>query len=432
MFENNDKYYLGLAKRIYKIMEDLYPINRSLTGHGVRQTLKYLSRFIPIETYEIPTGTKCFDWTIPNEWNLRYAELVDPTGKVIVSNRDTNLSVVGYSRPINKVVDFYELLPHLHSDPKRPNVIPYRTTYYKNDWGFCIPHNVKLSMVPGKYSVLIDAKFEPGHLTYADTVVRGRKSDEVLLSTYTCHPSMANDNLSGIALQTVLLRELYKHNDLNLTYRGVFVPETLGAIAYLKYNGDILKERTRAGLVVTCVADSGKKPTYKKSRRGNSLIDRIMSTYSDINTIEFCPFGSDERQYCSPGFDLPVGSLMRTRYYESPGYHSSADNMSIVSVPGIAQMIKLYMQTINLLEVSGTWRRVDGGFCEPQLGKRDLYSNVGGDPDNHVLLKKMLWILNLSDGEHDLIDISKKSGYPAIELVREVLKLESNGLIERV
>jgi aminopeptidase-like protein len=431
-FKYNDEYCLSLAKEVHKIIEDLYPINRSLTGDGVRETLDYISNIIPIDICEVPTGTKCFDWTVPNEWNLKLAELRGPDGEIIVSSKITNLSVVGYSHPINKKMSLDELLPHLHSDPDRPDVIPYRTSYYKDSWGFCIPHTQKQKLLPGEYSAVIDAKLEPGSLTYADTIIKGKREEEVLFSTYMCHPSMVNDNLSGVAFQTVLLRELLGKK-LNFSYRGVFVPETLGAIVYLNDNGYELKKKTVAGLVVTCVADSAEQATYKKSRQGNSLIDRAVNCLADdIKIMDFWPIGSDERQYCSPGFDLPVGSLMRTRYYESPGYHSSADDMSIISISKLAQMIKLYMQIIDILEMNGTWVRVDGGFCEPRLGNKGLYSNFGGDPDNHVSIKKILWILNLADGKNDLISMAERSGYTAFEIANEILLLESKGLIKRI
>jgi aminopeptidase-like protein len=433
MLEYGDEHCLKLARQVYKIIEDLFPVNRSLTGDGVRETIRYISKLVPLNVYEVPTGTECFGWTVPNEWNLESAELIDPDGNTVISTKDSNLCVVGYSHPVNKKIGLEDLLPHLHSDPKRPEVIPYITSYYKDTWGFCIPHSVKLSMQPGEYSVIINARHEPGNLTYADVKIDGKRKDEVLLSTYVCHPSMVNDNLSGMALQTVLLNELSSHKDLNLTYRGVFTPETIGAIIYLKRNGDILRERVKAGLIVTSIADPGERVTYKKSRQGDSLIDRAVQCLdcSNLDVIDFRPFGSDERQYCAPGFNLPVGSLMRTLYYDFHGYHSSADNMDEISLSGMAQIIKMYIQTINILESNGPWSRVDGGMCEPYLGKKNLYSNVGGRPENHLSIKKMLWILNLADGKHDLIDMSKKSGYSALELAAEIPVLEKNGLIER-
>lgn len=419
-----------LAEEALKIIEDLYPINRSLTGNGVRKTLGYISNIIPINTHEIPTGTKCFDWTIPNEWNIKEAKLIGPDGSTIISTNDSNLAVVGYSRPIDEKVSLDILMEHLHSDSNNPDVIPYRTTYYKEDWGFCLPHKVKSALPCGIYRVIIEAELKPGHLTYADSIIKGKSDDEILLSTYICHPSMVNDNLSGIALQTVLLKELNKRN-LNFTYRGVFAPETLGVIAYLKKNGDILKKKVKSGMVVTCVADSGKTPVYKKTRQGNSLIDRVVENIGGINIIDFSPYGSDERQYCSPAFNLPVGSLMRTLYYNSPGYHSSADNMEIISLSGLNEMIRLYLKIIDILEMIGPWKRTDGGFCEPHLGKRNLYPNIGGDPDNHLSLKKMLWVLNLSDGKHDLVNMSKITGYNVDSLMKNMRILEKNGLIER-
>jgi len=433
---HDKEYFLRLGQETYDLMLSLSVFPRSLTGNGVRDTLKHISNIIPINTYEVKSGTKHFDWEVPNEWNLNYARITGPDGNVVVSTIINPLSIMHFSKAIDEIVSLEVLLEHVYFDSNRFNTTLYRTTYYNDAWGFCLPHSVVESLIPGKYRVEINVDFKPGHLTYGDILLNGKLKEEFLLSTYICHPSMANDNLSGMAFATILLRELSKINT-NYTYRGVFAPETIGSVIYLNKHGEDLKKNIRGGLVITCVGDNGDTITYKKSRQDNSKVDLIVEHIlknSGIKNkiIDFCPFGGDERQYCSPAFNLPIGSLMRTYYYDFAQYHSSDDNMSMISINNLAQMFQVYIESLCLFDNNEKWIRTDGGTCEPQLGKRNLYSNLGGSSENHINAKNILWALNLIDGKNDLLAMANKMNCPMLELLNTIKILEDNDLITKI
>lgn len=391
-------------------MEKLYPICRSISGEGVRKTLKIIKQKIPIEIKEIPTGTKAFDWVVPKEWNIKDAYIKDRNGKKIVDFKKSNLHVLSYSIPVNKKMSLRELKKHLFTLPDHPDLIPYRTTYYKENWGFCISNNQLKKLKEGTYEVFIDSELKDGSITYGEIFIKGQIKDEVLISTYLCHPSLCNDNLSGVVL-TVLLAKYLKNFRPKYSYRFLFIPETIGSIAWLSLNEKNVS-KIKHGLVVTCVGDSGKS-TYKKSRNGNNIIDKVVekvlidSGY-DFEIVDYFPSGSDERQYCSPGFNLPVGSLMRTPYGRFPEYHTSADNLDFVKSKHLADSLEKYVKIIYVLDENKTYMNLNPK-CEPQLGKRGLYNLVGGKKGRDVDQMAILWVLNLSDGKNSLLDISIRS-----------------------
>ncbi|MBI4088149.1 DUF4910 domain-containing protein [Candidatus Kaiserbacteria bacterium] len=393
------------------LLKRLFPICRSISGNGVRETLRELQKYAPVRMCEVPTGTKVFDWTIPREWNISDAYIKDPSGKKIVDFKENNLHVVGYSTPVHTKVKLAELKKRLYSIPEKPSLIPYRTSYYNPDWGFCISHEQLLALKEGTYEAVIDSTLTDGSLTYGELLISGKTKDEVLISTYICHPSMANDNLSGPVLATLLARELAKEKKLRYSYRFLFVPETIGAIVWLSKNRARV-HRIRHGLVATCVGDDGAF-TYKKTRDGNAEIDRIVAhvlahASRPHRIVDFFPSGSDERQYSSPGFNLPIGSLMRSMYDTFPEYHTSADNLDFVNGRNIAETLELYRRVIFVLERNERYKNTNP-YGEPQLSKRGLYSLLGAQsPD--VSERALQWVLNFSDGRHSLLDIAERSG----------------------
>jgi len=404
-----------IGNEMYDLMKRLYPICRSITGDGVRQTLKIIKKLIPIEIKEVPTGKKVFDWTIPKEWNIKDAYIKDLKGKKIVDFKKSNLHVLNYSKPINKKMNLIELKKHLFTLPEHPDWIPYLTSYYKENWGFCITQKQFEKLKEDTYEVFIDSELKDGHLTYGEYLIKGKSKDEVLISTYLCHPSLCNDNLSGVVLTTFLAKYL-KNKKLNFSYRFLFIPETIGAITWLNINEKNLS-KIKHGLVVTCVGDSGNL-TYKKTRRGNAEIDKIVEkilfeSENQFTICDFFPSGSDERQYCSAGFNLPVGSLMRTPYGRFPEYHTSADDLKFVKPKYLADTYEKYIEIFNILENNGTYLN-QNPKCEPQLGKRGLYRMIGAQKtqeknDAFVSELAMLWVLNMSDGKNSLLDIAIKS-----------------------
>jgi len=445
---------------LYRLVERLYPICRSITGSGVSQSLDILQSYIPLTRHTLRSGTQVFDWTIPDEWNLRRAVLRDPAGGVVVDSDQHNLHVLNYSVALRRKVDFAELRPHLFSIPDHPDWVPYRTSYYKPNWGFCLPDRQLQTLQPGAYDVDIDATLTPGVMTWGELFLPGESADEMLISAHICHPSLANDNCSGLAVSTLLAMHLGSRRR-KISYRFVFAPGTIGAIAWLAQNESHL-HRLRAGLVISCVGDNGPM-TYKRSRRGNAEIDqvveRVLSTSSKPHRIvDFIPFGYDERQYCSPGFNLPVGCLTRTPNGQYPEYHSSADNLSLMSRDGLADSLATYLRVCELLE-SGQFqgkasralpndaRRSDQQIasdktqdaspcyintlprCEPQLGKRGLYQATGGLADPGAAQLAMLWLLNYSDGQHSLQDISRRSGIDLTLLMQTVDLLKRHQLL---
>lgn len=406
----DQRYPATLGEELHRFAQDLYPCCRSITGEGLRRTLAMIKDRIPLQTTEVPTGTTVFDWTVPKEWNIRDAFIKATGGKRVVDFQKCNLHVLNYSAPVRATMRLGELKPHLFTLPEKPDWIPYRTTYYKEDWGFCLSHNQMLSLEDGEYEVCIDSTLAAGHLTYGECYLPGRSTDEVLISCHACHPSLANDNLSGLTVATHLAQFL-SGRDLHYSYRFLFVPGTIGAITWLARNQSAVN-RVRHGLVLTCIGDAGRFH-YKKSRRANAEIDRAAMHVLTHNSespefLEFSPYGYDERQYCSPGFNLPVGCLMRSVWGTFPEYHTSADNLEFIHSNQLAESLRVCAAIFDVLESNRRYRNLNP-YCEPQLGKRNLYRSTGGEAIG-VELNARLWVLNLSDGEHSLLDIAERSG----------------------
>jgi aminopeptidase-like protein len=405
---------LATHRQMYEWARHLFPICRSITGGGVRETLRFLKGMIPeIQIHEVPSGTSCFDWTVPDEWNIYGAYLDDDAGTRILDFRENNLHVVGYSEPIDRYLSLNDLLPRLYSLEDNPTAIPYITRYYSRGWGFCLPHTVKASLKQCQYHAVIDSSLAPGALTYADLVVTGESKDEVLLSTYVCHPSMANNELSGIVLTLALARWIVNQPKLRYTYRFVWVPETIGSIVYLSKHLRHMKEHTKAGFVVTCVGDA-RAYSYLASRHGNTLSDRVARhvlkhATPAYTTYSFLERGSDERQYCYPGVDLPVASVMRSKYGTYPEYHTSLDNLDVISPEGLGGAFEVYRQMITLLEANYVYRATT--LCEPQLGKRNLYPDVS-QKENWDNVIHIVNLLSYADGSRDFIDICETIDLP--------------------
>ncbi len=406
-----------------------YPICRSITGDGVRRTLRMIQERIPLEIREVPTGTQVFDWTVPKEWNIRGAWIKDPSGEKIVDFQDCNLHVLNYSVPVHEKLPLAELKKHLFTLPDKPDLIPYRTSYYKEAWGFCLRHRTLESLPEGEYEVLIDSTLADGSLTYGECLLPGDSEREVLLSTHVCHPSLCNDNLSGIAVMTELARELQARPRRRYSYRFLFIPGTIGSITWLALN----EVKIDHGLVAANLGDPGRFH-YKKSRRGNAEIDRavlavLKASGEPFGVEEFVPFGYDERQYCSPGFNLAVGSLTRTPYGRYPEYHTSADNLDFVKPEALEGSLRTYLAVMGVLEGNRRYRNLNPN-CEPQLGRRGLYRTLGGDESGRARELALLWVLNLSDGEHSLLDVTERSGM-SFAVIREAADaLLEVGLLE--
>jgi aminopeptidase-like protein len=399
---------------MHALARRLYPLCRSLTGDGVRKTLARLRELIPLELREIPTGTRVLDWTVPKEWNIRDAYVKAPSGERVVDFRESNLHVVGYSVPVRRRLPLAELRDHLHSLPERPNWIPYRTSYWEETWGFCLSHSRLLELDDGEYEVCIDSSLEPGHLTYGELELPGETADEVLISTHVCHPSLANDNLSGIAIATFLARRLAEEPRRRFTYRFLFLPGIIGPITWLALNEEKLP-RIRHGLVLALLGHPG-PPTYKRSRRGDAEVDRaaahvLRHSGDDHDIRDFSPYGYDERQYCSPGFDLPVGRLTRTPHGEFPEYHTSADDLDLVRPECLADSLAKTTAILEVLAGNATYVN-ESPKGEPQLGRRGLYRSLGGGEARGERELATLWVLNLSDGRHSLLDVAERSGLP--------------------
>jgi aminopeptidase-like protein len=421
-----------LGRDLHAFAAELFPICRSITGEGIRRTLDLIGERIPLQKFDVPTGTQVFDWTVPKEWNIREAYIQGPDGARIVDFRENNLHVLNYSAPIRSTMSLAQLRPHLFTIPEQPDWIPYRTSYYKEDWGFCLTHNRMLAMKEGEYEVCIDSSLENGNLTYGECYLPGQTTDEVLISCHACHPSLANDNLSGLGVATFLAKLLSQCNR-RLSYRFLFIPGTIGAITWLAQNR-ATAERVKHGLVLTSIGDSGGFH-YKKSRRGNAEIDRatahVLKHQSDPSEVlEFSPYGYDERQYCSPGFNLPVGCLMRSVWGTFPEYHTSADNLDFIRPAKLAGSLRLCASIFDVLENNRSYRNLNP-FCEPQLGRRNLYRTTGGNPIG-VEVNARLWVLNLSDGEHSLLDIAERSGHPFSVICDAAEVLNQSGLLSVV
>ncbi len=418
---------------MYDLIKELFPICRSITGNGVRKSLQIVNKHIPIEIKEITSGTVVYDWTIPKEWNIRDAYVKDSNGKKIIDFKISNLHVLNYSIPIHKKISLDELKQHLYTLPEHPDWIPYRTSYYEENWGFCLTHNEFDKLEDGEYEVFIDSTLENGSLTYAELFLKGNTDDEILLSTYICHPSMCNDNLSGTSLLTFLAKNMIDKN-LKYSYRFLFIPETIGAIAWLHENKNKI-QNIKFGLVATCVGDSGQL-NYKKTKHGNVLLDKIVEkVLLDSNDphkiIDFFPTGSDERQFSSPGFDLPIGSLIRSLYAVFPEYHTSADNLNFINAGSLQDTFEKYSSIIYILENNDIFEN-QNPYCEPNLGKRDLYHTVGAKKKISIISNAIFWILNQSDGKTSLLDIAIKSNLSFDDIKKTADLLLSKKLLKKL
>jgi aminopeptidase-like protein len=412
---------------MHALVERLYPLCRSITGDGVRSTLDIVGESIPLEVTEVPTGTEVLDWTIPREWNIRDAYIKDATGRRVVDFAASNLHVVGYSVPVSATMSLSELRPHLHTLPDQPDLIPYRTSYYSETWGFCLAENTLKELPEGQYEVRIDSTLAPGHLTYGEHVIPGQVTDEVLISCHVCHPSLANDNLAGIAVATALAQRI---ENPWYTYRFLFAPGTIGAVTWLALNRERVG-RVKHGIVLACAGDRG-AVTYKRSRRGDAEIDRVFQHVlagREHTVVDFTPYGYDERQYCSPGFNLGVGSLTRTPYAGYPEYHTSADNPDFVSPEAMADTLETLWDAVGILERNRKYHNTSP-YGEPQLGKRGLYGSLGGRSDTQQIQMAMLWVLNLSDGSHSLLDIAERSTLPFTVVADAAQALHGAGLVK--
>jgi aminopeptidase-like protein len=414
------------------LMEDLFPICRSITGAGLRESLQRVGKVIPLDITEVSSGTPVFDWVVPPEWNICAGWLADPTGRRIVDFEYSNLHVVNYSVPVRQTLTLEELRPHLHSLPDHPSWVPYRTSYYAEDWGFCLADDVLRTLPAGDYEAVIESTLEAGSLSYGECVLPGSSSDEILVSSHICHPSLANDNLSGVAVATFLARALASKKR-RYTYRFLFAPGTIGAITWLARNEEIT-ERIRGGFVLACVGDTG-HIVYKRSRQGESAMDRaaehlLRTQDTPQEVVDFSPYGNDERQFCSPGFDLPVGSITRSGYDRSERHHTSADDMSAISPAALTGTLEICLQILGILEADATFvsRNPKG---EPQLGRRGLYRSMGGRADQDQLEEALLWLMSFADGHHSLLDIAARARLP-FEVVQEAaLALEGAQLLGR-
>src|SRR5688572_25733752 len=422
----------SLGKAMHDFIKELFPICRSISGEGVRETLRLIQKRIPLEMHEVPSGTKVFDWTVPLEWNVTDAYIADEARARVIDFKANNLHLMSYSIPLNKKMRLEDLRSHLFSLPDHPDWIPYRTSYYQENWGFCIRHKDLAQLADGEYDVVIDSKLEPGFLTYGESYLPGETSDEVLISCHVCHPSLCNDNLSGIALVTVLAAGLARQ-PRRYSYRFLFIPGTIGSITWLARNEHRLPG-VKHGLVITGVGDPGGL-TYKRSRRGNAEIDRaaahvLRHSGAAHAVVDFTPYGYDERQFCSPAFDLPVGCLMRTPHGEYREYHTSADDLTFVTPAALADSFRACRAIVEVLEANVRYINLNPK-CEPQLGKRGLYRSLGGSLDRASREMAMLWILNLSDGKHSLLDVADRAGLPFETVRAAAAALIDSALLKR-
>jgi aminopeptidase-like protein len=423
-----DNLPVSLNDDLYEIVEALYPFCRSLTGNGVRATLDHLGKTIDLNVHEVPTGTPVLDWLVPREWNIRDAWIADKNGKRVVDFRESNLHVLGYSIPVREHMTFAALREHLYSDPNVPNAVPYRTSYWVERWGFCLTHETLQSLIAegddAVYEVVIDSTLSDGFLSYAEAVLPGETNQEILVHAHTCHPSLANDNCSGMAAASIIWRLLSQVAQRRYTYRFVFLPGTIGPITWLSRNREVVAN-IAAGIVLSNVGD--RRPlTFKRSQRDDTEMDRaaahILSRLPEVgSTVAFSPFGYDERQYCSPGFDLAVGCLSRGIHGTFPEYHTSLDDCSFVDKDRIVETVRAVLAIFSVLEGNRTYQNTSP-FGEPQLGRRGLYRSLSGmnvDPNRELAL---LWVLNQSNGVHSLLDIATRADLP-FKVIREAADL---------
>jgi aminopeptidase-like protein len=421
---------MTVGEELHRMVAELYPICRSITGDGVRRTLEVVGRELDLEVHEVPSGTQVLDWTVPREWNVRDAWVAGPAGRRMIELQDSNLHLMSYSVPVQAVMPLAELRQHLHTLPEHPDWIPYRTSYYAEQWAFCASQRLVDSLPDGDYQVCVDTTLADGHLTYAEHLVPGRTQDEVLVSCHVCHPSLANDNLSGIAVATRLGRMLGRSRP-RYSYRFLFIPGTIGSITWLARNEDRVG-RIRHGLVLACVGDPGGF-TYKRSRRGDAEVDRAVAHVLERSgrahrVVNFSPYGYDERQFCSPGFDLPVGCLSRTQYAAYPEYHTSADDLDLVRPEHLQESLEVAWEVLQVLEGNRRYLNLNPKG-EPQLGKRGLYGSIGGRSDAEERQMAMLWVLNLSDGDHTLLDVADRARLPFSVVADAARELERVGLL---
>lgn len=422
----------NIGLEMHSLAKRLWPINRSITGEGVRETLLVLKELNPkLSINEVPSGTKVFDWEVPREWRVNDAYIITPSGKKICNFKENNLHLLGYSVPVQKKINLKELQKHLYSIPEQPSAIPYVTSYYEERWGFCLSQNERDLLEEGHYLVFIDTKLFYGALTYGEIFIKGQSDKEIFLSTYICHPSMANNELSGIVVSSYISNWLSNKTDNRFSYRFIFVPETIGSIAYLSKNYIDLKKKVVAGFNVSCIGDE-RSYSYLPSRNGNTISDKVAKhvlKWTDPNyiTYSWLDRGSDERQYCAPGIDLPIASILRTKYGEYPEYHTSLDNLDNVVTPkGLDGGYWALRKALELIEKNNIYKA--NFMCEPQMGKRGLYPTLSTKKSDKQI-RLMMNLISLCDGEHSLLDIAEKINLPAWELYELIEKLVAHDLI---
>ncbi len=421
-----------MGDRLMELCRELYPLHRSLTGEGVRATLRRLARIAPIEIQSLPSGWPILDWTVPREWHVEEAYIRSPHGERIADVQTHTLHLVGYSAPFEGTVDRTELDRHLHSLPEHPDWIPYRTSYWRETWGFCVPHRVRASLPEGRYQVVVRTRLDPsGVMNWGELVLPGRSAHEILITTHICHPSMANDNCSGMAVAAYLAAEWARRADTQHTVRFLFLPGTVGAIAWLALHRAVVP-RIRHVLVITGLGDPGPL-TLKHSRTGDREVDRVPRRIAAqlalaLQTRPFSPYGYDERQFASPGFALPTIVLSRTPFGEYPEYHTSADNLDFIRADALNESYQFVLRVLTALDATRHPVNVMP-FGEPQLGRRGLYEAIGGHSHTREDQLAMLWVLNQADGDHSVDDIVEQSGLPRERIERALAALEQQGLI---
>lgn len=418
---------------MHALMRALFPICRSITGQGVRDSLEILKHILPIETHEVASGTQVFDWQVPNEWNIRDAYIADEAGHKIIDFQQNNLHVVSYSEPVDLILNLEQLQKHLHSLPDQPDIIPYRTSYYNRTWGFCLCDTQRQSLTEQNYHVVIDSTLAPGHLTYGEVILPGETDEEVILSTNICHPSMANNELSGVVMVAALAQWLMGLEKRRYTYRLLWLPETIGAITYLAKHRDHLKNKVIAGYQVVCVGGPDNF-VYLQSRAENQLCDRVALNVlkhlgQPYRVLDYTQRASDERQWCSPNIDLPLGSVMRSKYHDYPQYHTSADDLEFVSAAQLHSSFEVYCKILTIIEFNRYYVLNHSNGCEPNLGRRGLYPTIGGQSHKQQELKSIFALTGYADGHHDLLDIAEKHNRCAASYIHTVKNLLENGLI---
>ena len=432
-------------KLLDELFDELFPIMRSITGPGIEKSMEIFQRYIPLKIIKVPTGTIVFDWIIPQEWHFERAYILDPDGKIICDTNNSTLHVVNYSEPVDIELSLEELQKHLHSIPDLPDAIPYVTSYYSRKWGFCISHNERKKLKPGKYRAVIKSEFKDGGVPYAQYKLQGESNKEILLTSYLCHPSLANNELSGPLVLLGLYNRIKKWKRRRFSYRFLLNPETIGSLCFLHNHYQEMKENLVAGMILTTVGGPDKSLHYKSSRNENSLLNKFMNyphkkLPMPIEVLPFSPInGSDERQYCAPGFNLPVGQISRTTYGKYPGYHNSLDTKEFMTIDSLIETIDTIEEVLKYLEVVGKPINTSP-FGEPQLGRRNLYPNMNSPTtrkhssdsiiDGRTKLNRILWILNLADGNNDLMDIADKTNLTIDDLIPIILELEEKGLIK--